>query len=111
MVHASKSLTYGKDTKRIIHVAEVVDRVSEDIMLQFAFVSISKTNSCSWLLVQYFLQTLVVERKKKSDAFVIGGWTSWVMQIMVCSILSSILFLYTEPEIMEMIVCQFWARL
>ena len=49
--------------------------------------------------------------KKKSDAFVIGGWTSWVMQIMVCSILSSILFLYTEPEIMEMIVCQFWARL
>ena len=65
VVHASKSLTYGKDTKRIIHVAEVVDRVSEDIMLHFAFVSILKTHSCSWLHVKYFLQTLVVERKKK----------------------------------------------
>ena len=65
VVHARKSLTYGKDTKRIIHVAEVVDRVSEDIILHFAFVSILKTNSCSWLHVKYFLQTLVVERKKK----------------------------------------------
>ena len=34
------------------------------------------------------------------------------MQIIVCSIVScSILFLYIEPEIMEMAVCQFWARL
>ena len=34
------------------------------------------------------------------------------MQIKACSILScSILFLYIEPEIMEMTVCQFWARL
>ena len=50
--------------------------------------------------------------KKKSDTLVIGDWTSWVMQIMVCSILScSISFLYIEPDIMEMIVCQFWARL
>ena len=47
VVHASRSLTYGKDTKRIIHVAEVVDGVSEEIMLHFAFVPISKTNSCS----------------------------------------------------------------
>ena len=65
VVHASKSLTYGKDTKRIIHVAEVVDGISEDILLHFAFVPISKTNSCSWLHLQYFLQTLVGERKKK----------------------------------------------
>ena len=28
VVHASKSLTYGKDTKRILHVAEVADGVS-----------------------------------------------------------------------------------
>ena len=33
--------------------------------LQFAFVSISKTNSCLWLYVQYILKTLVVERKKE----------------------------------------------
>ena len=71
MVHASKSLTYGKGTKRIIHVAEVVDGVS-----------VSEDTRYNSLLYRYRKQIPVYEyvqkknvsrgTKKRSDEFVIG---------------------------------------
>ena len=71
MVHASKSLTYGKDTKRIIHVAEVVDGVSEDILLHFAFVPISKKKFLFMTLRTKLSANFSRGTKKRSDEFVI----------------------------------------
>ena len=72
MVHASKSLTYGKGTKRNIHVAEVVDGVS-----------VSEDTRYNSLLYRYRKQIPVYDStykkknvsrgtKKRSDEFVIG---------------------------------------
>ena len=65
MVHASKSLTYGKGTKRNIHVAGVVDGVSVSEDTRYNSLLYRYRKQIPVYDSTYKKKTLVVERKKE----------------------------------------------